>query len=144
MVIGIVAVADHKCLYWCEVAFDTVHPGCIRSDEYEHDIVRCTPVSDLFFVMRTEVVEDDINSLVGGVSASDYFEERKNFSPTFTLRLVHPDPVCINVIGSQVMSDTVVSVVVCTTSRRFLRRRPRGTGLRSNFDRSKLVKANDR
>ncbi len=142
--IGIVAVADYKCLYRCEMAFDTVHPGCIRGDEYEDDIMPGTPVSDLFLVMRTEVVEDDIDSLVGGVSASDYFEERKNFSPTFALRFVHPDPVCVNVIGRQVMPDTMVSVVVCTTSSRFLRRCPRGTGLRSYFDRPKFIKANDR
>jgi hypothetical protein len=107
----VVGVVKDKLLQFCELALDSVQPRGIGGCPDECDQVFSRPTSYLFAFMGGEVVQNQKDPLVLGVSCTHPLEHFQCLLPSFSAPEITPEHVLVNVIESQELSDTVRAVV---------------------------------
>ena len=103
-----------------------------------------TPLHDFGFRVRSHVVQDDVEATIWGVAAPDGLKETEYLLPSFSLFVMHPKSVFVDIVGRQEVAHSVESTIGRPLSDRAVLRSPSASPLGLHLDGAKLVKADDR
>ena len=93
--------------------------------------------------MCARIVENEIDLTPIVISTAQVLEKCQDFSRTLPLFAMHPQMVFVDIVGSQIISDTVSACIGCSVSDWIVLWCPYTTRLWSDFNRSKNVEADD-
>lgn len=107
----VVGVFKDKLLQFRKLALDSVEPRSVGRCPDQCDQVLACPTAHLFPFMGREIIQNQKNLFVLGVTSTHPLHDFKRLLPTFTAPNISPEHVLMNIIKRQEVSNPVWSTV---------------------------------